>query len=110
MVVTTATFAKRTVAIGLTHRETRCLVLLIRPKTGPGGGFLETDPTFKRQQDMKAKDLKAHRCGTSRLWKPPPRTGSQLERRVRRAKCKAMQKETVKPVQIEGADIEWIGF
>ena len=84
--------------------ETRCpWCCQFGPKKGPGGGFLETDPPYKRKQD-----LKAHRCGTTRRWKPPSRTGSQLESRIWRAKCKAVQKENAEPVQIEGKDIEWI--
>eukprot|EP01043_Picozoa_sp_COSAG02_P049369 COSAG02_NODE_4950_length_4796_cov_7.041729_6_plen_172_part_00 len=47
--------------------ETRCpWCCQFGPKTGPGGGFVETDPPFKR--------LAAHRCAKGTLLKPPKRT------------------------------------
>jgi hypothetical protein len=52
--------------------------------------------------------MKAHRCGASRNWKPPPRTGSQVEQTIWRAKRKAKLKEAAESVQIEGQNIEWV--
>ena len=65
--------------------------------------LLETDPPFRRLQD-----LKAHRCYGGSCAKRPKRTGSQVEQTIWRAKRKHAQGERQQKVQIEGQDIEWI--